>query len=178
MTMALCDASTGDYCNLPLYMKSETFFRKPDLHEPCPVVPPREASIRNLARAYHTQATRHLTLDSSNSKALAAPHPSAATTTLPQRTLAMPGSASAAPGPGPPPAPPPAPTAAAAAAAAPTSAPASSTEPAAAPPAEPRLPPHSKIGGSRDSLLEMSTSGVGRSQKPGAGAYSKSYTLV
>ncbi|NXI78575.1 DSCL1 protein, partial [Rhipidura dahli] len=41
-----------------------------------------------------------------------------------------------------------------------------------------RVPTHSKVGGSRDSLLEMSTSGVGRSQKQGAGAYSKSYTLV
>ncbi|KGL87729.1 Down syndrome cell adhesion molecule-like 1, partial [Charadrius vociferus] len=43
-------ASKSDYCNLPLYVKSEAFFRKPDAHEPCPVVPPREASIRNLAR--------------------------------------------------------------------------------------------------------------------------------
>ncbi|KAJ7304923.1 hypothetical protein JRQ81_010597 [Phrynocephalus forsythii] len=167
-------ANKSDYCNLPLYMKSETFFRKPDLHEPCPVVPPREASIRNLARAYHTQATRHLTLDSSSSKALAAPHSSAATTTLPQRTLAMPGPAGAATAPPPAPAPAPAPSTAAA----PTSAPASSTEAAAAPPTEPRLPPHTKIGGSRDSLLEMSTSGVSRSQKQAAGAYSKSYTLV
>ncbi|XP_033027489.1 Down syndrome cell adhesion molecule-like protein 1 isoform X1 [Lacerta agilis] len=165
-------ANKSEYCNLPLYMKSETFFRKPDLHDPCPVVPPREASIRNLARAYHTQA-RHLTLDPS-SKALAVPHVSATTTTLPQRTLAMPGSASAAP-------PPPAAAAAAAAtttATAPVAAPASSTEPAAAPSAEPRLPSHTKMGGSRDSLLEMSTSGIGRSQKQGAGAYSKSYTLV
>lgn len=152
----------GDYCNLPLYVKSESFFRKPDLHDPCPVVPPREASVRNLARTYHTQA-RHLTLDPS-SKALATPHTSAATTTLPQRTLAMPGSASAAPS--------------TAAAAAPAPPPASSTEPTPAPSAEPRLPPHTKMGGSRDSLLEMSTSGIGRSQKQGAGAYSKSYTLV
>ncbi|NXA75425.1 DSCL1 protein, partial [Thryothorus ludovicianus] len=34
-------ASKSDYCNLPLYVKSEAFFRKPDAHEPCPVVPPR-----------------------------------------------------------------------------------------------------------------------------------------
>ncbi|XP_061448797.1 cell adhesion molecule DSCAML1 isoform X3 [Rhineura floridana] len=149
-------ANKSDYCNLPLYMKSETFFRKPDLHDPCPVVPPREASVRNLARAYHTQA-RHLTLDPS-SKASTVPHGNAATTTLPQRTPAMPGSASAA------------------AAAAPAAPP--STEPTTAPSAEPRLPPHTKMGGSRDSLLEMSTSGIGRSQKQGAGAYSKSYTLV
>lgn len=149
--------STGDYCNLPLYMKSETFFRKPDLQDPCPVVPPREASIRNLARAYHTQA-RHLTLDAS-SKASAAPHATAATT-LPQRTLAMPGSASGAPP------------------AASTAAPAPAPEPSPGPIAEPRLPTHSKIGGSKDSLLEMSTSGVGRPQKQGTGAYSKSYTLV
>ncbi|XP_025019893.1 Down syndrome cell adhesion molecule-like protein 1 [Python bivittatus] len=150
-------ANKSDYCNLPLYMKSETFFRKPDLQDPCPAVPPREASIRNLARAYHTQA-RHLTLDASN-KALAAPHASAATT-LPQRTLAVPGSASGAPS------------------AAPTAAPAPAPEPSPGPTAEPRLPTHSKIGGSKDSLLEMSTSGVGRSQKQGTGAYSKSYTLV
>ncbi|NXT33200.1 DSCL1 protein, partial [Pelecanoides urinatrix] len=50
--------------------------------------------------------------------------------------------------------------------------------PPAAAAAEARVPTHSKVGGSRDSLLEMSTSGVGRSQKQGAGAYSKSYTLV
>ncbi|NXL31992.1 DSCL1 protein, partial [Glaucidium brasilianum] len=55
-------ASKSDYCNLPLYVKSEAFFRKADAHEPCPVVPPREASIRNLARAYHAPA-RHLTLE-------------------------------------------------------------------------------------------------------------------
>ncbi|XP_034281016.1 cell adhesion molecule DSCAML1 isoform X3 [Pantherophis guttatus] len=150
-------ANKSDYCNLPLYMKSETFFRKPDLQDPCPVVPPREASIRNLARAYHTQA-RHLTLDAS-SKASAAPHATAATT-LPQRTLAMPGSASGAPP------------------AASTAAPAPAPEPSPGPVAEPRLPTHSKIGGSKDSLLEMSTSGVGRPQKQGTGAYSKSYTLV
>uniref|UniRef100_A0A8C9VN77 DS cell adhesion molecule like 1 n=1 Tax=Scleropages formosus TaxID=113540 RepID=A0A8C9VN77_SCLFO len=35
-----------------------------------------------------------------------------------------------------------------------------------------------KIAGSRDSLLESSSSGLGRLQKQGAGAYSKSYTLV
>ncbi|XP_039197744.1 Down syndrome cell adhesion molecule-like protein 1 isoform X2 [Crotalus tigris] len=150
-------ANKSDYCNLPLYMKSETFFRKPDLQDPCPVVPPREASIRNLARTYHTQA-RHLTLDASG-KASAAPHATAATT-LPQRTLAMPGSASGAP------------------LAAPTVAPAPAPEPSPGPAAEPRLPTHSKIGGSKDSLLEMSTSGVGRPQKQGTGAYSKSYTLV
>uniref|UniRef100_A0A8D0GKD0 DS cell adhesion molecule like 1 n=1 Tax=Sphenodon punctatus TaxID=8508 RepID=A0A8D0GKD0_SPHPU len=141
-------ANKSDYCNLPLYMKSEAFFRKPDIHDPCPVVPPREASIRNLARAYHTQAARHMTLDP-GSKALGVPHPGAATTTLPQRTLTMPGSAN----------------------------PTSSTA-AAAPTAAPRMPTHTKMGGSRDSLLEMSTSGLGRSQKQGAGAYSKSYTLV
>lgn len=133
------------------------------------MVPPREASTRNLARAYHAQA-RHLTLDPSI-KALAGPHAGTATTTLPQRTLAMAGAASAT-------APPP-PAAAATTATSSTAAataPAPSAEPA--PCAEPRLPPHTKIGGSRDSLLEMSTSGIGRSQKQGAGAYSKSYTLV
>ncbi|NXL86192.1 DSCL1 protein, partial [Alectura lathami] len=30
-------ASKSDYCNLPLYVKSDAFFRKPDAHEPCPV---------------------------------------------------------------------------------------------------------------------------------------------
>uniref|UniRef100_A0A8C4L8M8 Cell adhesion molecule DSCAML1 n=1 Tax=Equus asinus asinus TaxID=83772 RepID=A0A8C4L8M8_EQUAS len=86
--------------------------------------------------------------------------------TLPQRTLAMPAppAGTAPPAPGPTPAEPPA-------------------APSAAPPAPSTEPPraggpHTKMGGSRDSLLEMSTSGVGRSQKQGAGAYSKSYTLV
>lgn len=161
-------ANKSDYCNLPLYAKSEAFFRKADGREPCPVVPPREASIRNLARTYHTQA-RHLTLDPA-SKPLGLPHPgapaAASTATLPQRTLAMPAApaGTAPPAPGPTPAEPPA-------------------APSAAPPAPSTEPPrsggpHTKMGGSRDSLLEMSTSGVGRSQKQGAGAYSKSYTLV
>ncbi|NWZ58152.1 DSCL1 protein, partial [Haliaeetus albicilla] len=153
-------ASKSDYCNLPLYVKSEAFFRKPDTHEPCPVVPPREASIRNLARAYHAQA-RHMTLEP-GSKPLGLPPPASATTTLPQRTLPMPSTTSTAA----------APTASAA------PAPPATTEPPAAAAAEARVPTHSKVGGSRDSLLEMSTSGVGRSQKQGAGAYSKSYTLV
>ncbi|NXL51085.1 DSCL1 protein, partial [Podilymbus podiceps] len=74
-------ASKSDYCNLPLYVKSEAFFRKPDAHEPCPVVPPREASIRNLARAYHAQA-RHMTLEP-GSKPLGLPPPASAATTLP-----------------------------------------------------------------------------------------------
>ncbi|NXX05195.1 DSCL1 protein, partial [Larus smithsonianus] len=151
-------ASKSDYCNLPLYVKSDAFFRKPDAHEPCPVVPPREASIRNLARAYHAQA-RHMTLEP-GAKPLGLPPPASAATTLPQRTLPMPGTTS---------------TAAAPAASA-VPAPAAAEPPAAA--AEARVPTHSKVGGSRDSLLEMSTSGVSRSQKQGAGAYSKSYTLV
>ncbi|XP_033620255.1 Down syndrome cell adhesion molecule-like protein 1 isoform X4 [Fukomys damarensis] len=161
-------ANKSDYCNLPLYPKSEAFFRKADGREPCPVVPPREASIRNLARTYHPQA-RHLTLDPA-SKPLGLPHPgpttATATATLPQRTLAMPAppAGTAPPAPGPTPAEPPAPPS--------TAPPAPSTEP-------PRAGgPHTKMGGSRDSLLEMSTSGVGRSQKQGPGAYSKSYTLV
>uniref|UniRef100_A0A663E4S1 Cell adhesion molecule DSCAML1 n=1 Tax=Aquila chrysaetos chrysaetos TaxID=223781 RepID=A0A663E4S1_AQUCH len=154
-------ASKSDYCNLPLYVKSEAFFRKPDTHEPCPVVPPREASIRNLARAYHTQA-RHMTLEP-GSKPLGLPPPASATTTLPQRTLPMPSTTS---------------TAAAPTASAAPAPPATAEPPAAAATAEARVPTHSKVGGSRDSLLEMSTSGVGRSQKQGAGAYSKSYTLV
>ncbi|NXV14963.1 DSCL1 protein, partial [Cepphus grylle] len=151
-------ASKSDYCNLPLYVKSDAFFRKPDAHEPCPVVPPREASIRNLARAYHAQA-RHMTLEP-GAKPLGLPPPASAATTLPQRTLPMPGTTS---------------TAAAPAASAVPAPAAATTEPAAA---EARVPAHSKVGGSRDSLLEMSTSGVSRSQKQGAGAYSKSYTLV
>ncbi|NXQ35532.1 DSCL1 protein, partial [Alaudala cheleensis] len=88
-------ASKSDYCNLPLYVKSEAFFRKPDAHEPCPVVPPREASIRNLARAYHAQA-RHMTLEP-GAKPLGLPPPASAATTLPQRTLPMPGPAGPAP---------------------------------------------------------------------------------
>ncbi|NXN30067.1 DSCL1 protein, partial [Nycticryphes semicollaris] len=147
-------ASKSDYCNLPLYVKSDAFFRKPDAHESCPVVPPREASIRNLARAYQAQA-RHMTLDP-GAKPLGLPPPAPAATTLPQRTLPMPSTTSTAAAP-----PPAAPTAAT-----------TTTEPPAA------VPTHSKVGGSRDSLLEMSTSGVSRSQKQGAGAYSKSYTLV
>nr|XP_005988243.1 PREDICTED: Down syndrome cell adhesion molecule-like protein 1 [Latimeria chalumnae] len=149
-------ANKSEYSNLPLYMKSEAFFRKSDLQDPCPVVPPREASIRNLARAYHTQA-RHMTLDP-GSKPLGLPHPGTSTATLPQRTLTMPGSATSA-------------SAGAVAAAA-------SANPTAPTNVEPRMPTHTKMGGSRDSLLEMSTSGLGRSQKQGAGAYSKSYTLV
>uniref|UniRef100_A0A8B9NFJ2 Cell adhesion molecule DSCAML1 n=1 Tax=Accipiter nisus TaxID=211598 RepID=A0A8B9NFJ2_9AVES len=153
-------ASKSDYCNLPLYVKSEAFFRKPDTHEPCPVVPPREASIRNLARAYHAQA-RHMTLEP-GSKPLGLPPPASATTTLPQRTLPMPSTTSTAA----------APTASTA------PAPPTTAEPPATAATEARVPTHSKVGGSRDSLLEMSTSGVGRSQKQGTGAYSKSYTLV
>ncbi|NXM31867.1 DSCL1 protein, partial [Oxyruncus cristatus] len=80
-------ASKSDYCNLPLYVKSDAFFRKttPAASEPCPVVPPREASIRNLARAYHAQA-RHMTLEP-GTKPLGLPPPASAATTLPQRTL-------------------------------------------------------------------------------------------
>uniref|UniRef100_A0A8V0ZM85 DS cell adhesion molecule like 1 n=1 Tax=Gallus gallus TaxID=9031 RepID=A0A8V0ZM85_CHICK len=150
-------ASKSDYCNLPLYVKSDAFFRKPDSHEPCPVVPPREASIRSLARGYHPPA-RHLTLDPA-AKPPGLPPPSSSSsssTTLPQRTLPMPTAASTAPAPAPAPA-------------APAEPPANTTT---------TTTTHSKVGGSRDSLLEMSTSGAGRAQKQGAGAYSKSYTLV
>ncbi|MEQ2161977.1 hypothetical protein GOODEAATRI_015193, partial [Goodea atripinnis] len=64
-----------DYCNLPLYMKSDPFFRKQsEHHDPCPVVPPREASIRGLAqRAYHSQG-RHVTMDSAKQQALTMGH--------------------------------------------------------------------------------------------------------
>ncbi|KAM9034530.1 cell adhesion molecule DSCAML1 [Sarcophilus harrisii] len=162
-------ANKSEYCNLPLYVKADTFFRKADAHEPCPVVPPREASIRNVARTYHTQA-RHLTLDPAG-KPLGLPHPGApaSTATLPQRTLAMPGPpAGAAP-------PPPAAPAAEPPPAAPATAPAPPA-PGAEPPRA--AGPHTKMGGSRDSLLDMGASGAGRSQKQGPGAYSKSYTLV
>ncbi|XP_061072325.1 cell adhesion molecule DSCAML1 [Conger conger] len=170
-------ANKSDYCNLPLYMKSDPFFRKQsDLHDPCPVVPPREASIRSLAaRAYHTQS-RHLTLDPGK-QGLTLGHAglgagaggASGTATLPQRTLTMPGPASQ--------------SAAGAAASAVASASSSAVSgatgggagaggnPAAAAAA-------AKVGGSRDSLLESSSSGLGRLQKQGAGAYSKSYTLV
>lgn len=120
--------------------------------------------MRNLARAYHAQA-RHMTLEP-GSKPLGLPPPASAATTLPQRTLPMPGATGATAAP------------AASAAPAPPAATAATEPPAAAAAAEARVPTHSKVGGSRDSLLEMSTSGVGRSQKQGAGAYSKSYTLV
>uniref|UniRef100_A0A8C2TH96 Cell adhesion molecule DSCAML1 n=1 Tax=Coturnix japonica TaxID=93934 RepID=A0A8C2TH96_COTJA len=130
---------------------------RPDSHEPCPVVPPREASIRSLARGYHPPA-RHLTLDPT-AKPPGLPPPSSSSsssTTLPQRTLPMPTAASTAPAPAPAPS-------------APAEPPANTTT---------NTTTHSKVGGSRDSLLEMSTSGAGRAQKQGAGAYSKSYTLV
>ena len=141
-------APPGEFCNLPLYMKSDPFFRKPsELQDPCPVVPPREASIRSLAqRAYHPQG-RHLTLDPAK-QALTLGHSGlsglgSGTATLPQRTLT------------------------ATAATASTSSTGSNPTP-------------SSKGGSRDSLLESSSSALGRLQKQsgGAGAYSKSYTLV
>uniref|UniRef100_A0A673Y100 DS cell adhesion molecule like 1 n=1 Tax=Salmo trutta TaxID=8032 RepID=A0A673Y100_SALTR len=168
-----------DYCNLPLYMKTDPFFRKQsEQHDPCPVVPPREASIRSLAqRAYHTQG-RHMTLDSSKQQqaltvghagltglsgsggasggvsgvggATGGPSGGSSTTSLSQRTLTMPGSSSS--------------SAQSAAAAATASASGGATG-----------------GDSRDSLLESSSSGLGRleRQKQAAGgAYSKSYTLV
>nr|XP_033775126.1 Down syndrome cell adhesion molecule-like protein 1 isoform X2 [Geotrypetes seraphini] len=150
-------ANKSDYSNVPLYIKSEAMFHKAELPDACPVVPPREASIRNLARAYHAQA-RHMTLEP-GSKTPGLPHPSTVATTLPQRTLSRPGPAHS--------------TASITATA--TNAPVDSTSVTNA---EQRLPAHTKMGGSRDSLLEMNSSGMGRAPKPGAGAYSKSYTLV
>uniref|UniRef100_A0A673VVY0 DS cell adhesion molecule like 1 n=1 Tax=Salmo trutta TaxID=8032 RepID=A0A673VVY0_SALTR len=173
-------ANKSDYCNLPLYMKTDPFFRKQsELRDPCPVVPPREASIRSLAqRAYHSQG-RHMTLDSSKQQqALTVGHAGLAglgasggssgggsggavggttggpsggssTSSLPQRTLTMPGSSS------------------------------SSAQSAAA--ATDAASGGATGGESRDSLLESSSSGLGRldRQKQAAGgAYSKSYTLV
>ncbi|XP_063799678.1 cell adhesion molecule DSCAML1 isoform X4 [Pseudophryne corroboree] len=150
----------SEYCNLPLYMKSDPHFRKPDPHDSCPVVPPREASMRNLNRGYHS---RHLTLEPGAKPPPGLSHPTPSGVNLPQRTLHMAGASASAPS--------------APAATAP-SAPADPTA-ASAGPLENRLPAqHSKMGGSRDSLLEMSSSGGGRAQKQGAGAYSKSYTLV
>ncbi|KAM7413084.1 hypothetical protein PAMA_020458 [Pampus argenteus] len=197
----------SDYCNLPLYMKSDPFFRKQsEHHDPCPVVPPREASIRGLAqRAYHTQG-RHVTMDSAKQQALTMGHSglsnltssgasgggatggcgggsgsggasaSSSSSTLPQRTLTMPGSSASV-------------AQSAAAAAAATAAAAagvsSSSGGCGAVGATGGTPggasSSSKMGGSRDSLLESSSSGLGRLQKQrdgGAGAYSKSYTLV
>lgn len=158
-------------------MKSDPFFRKqPELHDPCPVVPPREASIRSLAaRAYHTQA-RHLTLDPGKQQALTLGHGglssssgASGTATLPQRTLTMPGPLSQ--------------SAASAAAAAAASSSSSAVSGAAGgggagSGSNPAAASAAKVGGSRDSLLESSSSGLGRLQKQGAGAYSKSYTLV
>uniref|UniRef100_A0A3P8ZQQ0 DS cell adhesion molecule like 1 n=1 Tax=Esox lucius TaxID=8010 RepID=A0A3P8ZQQ0_ESOLU len=148
-------SSPGEFCNLPLYMKTDPFFRKQaELHDPCPAVPPREASIRSLAqRAYHTQG-RHMTLDPSKQQALTLGHSglgslgvSSGTATLPQRTLTMPGSNPAAT----------------------ASTSSTSSNPTGS---------STKMGGSRDSLLENSSSALGRLQKQGVGAYSKSYTLV
>lgn len=196
----------SDYCNLPLYMKSDPFFRKqPEHHDPCPVVPPREASIRGLAqRAYHTQG-RHVTMDSSKQQALTMGHSglsnltssgassgatggvgggsgsggvsaSSSSSTLPQRTLTMPGSSASV-----------AQSAAAAAAATAAAAGVSSSSSGGGVAGATGGTPggasssSSKMGGSRDSLLESSSSGLGRLQKQrdgGAGAYSKSYTLV
>uniref|UniRef100_A0A673W5T8 DS cell adhesion molecule like 1 n=1 Tax=Salmo trutta TaxID=8032 RepID=A0A673W5T8_SALTR len=145
-------ANKSDYCNLPLYMKTDPFFRKQsELRDPCPVVPPREASIRSLAqRAYHSQG-RHMTLDSSKQQQALTVGPSggSSTSSLPQRTLTMPGSSS------------------------------SSAQSAAA--ATDAASGGATGGESRDSLLESSSSGLGRldRQKQAAGgAYSKSYTLV
>lgn len=144
----------GEFCNLPLYMKTDPFFRKQgELHDPCPAVPPREASIRSLTqRAYHTQG-RHKTLDSAKQQALTLGHSglsslgsSSGTATLPQRTLTMPSSNAAA---------------------------TASTSSTSSNPTN-----SNKVGGSRDSLLESSSSALGRLQKQSVGAYSKSYTLV
>ncbi|CAB1352672.1 unnamed protein product, partial [Coregonus sp. 'balchen'] len=146
-------ANKSEFCNLPLYMKTDPFFRKQaELHDPCPAVPPREASIRSLAqRAYHTQG-RHMTLDPSKQQALTLGHSglgslgvSSGTATLPQRTLTMPGSNPAAT----------------------ASTSSTSSNPTGS---------STKMGGSRDSLLENSSSALGRLQKQGVGAYSKSYT--
>lgn len=196
----------GDYCNLPLYMKSDPFFRKQsEHHDPCPVVPPREASIRGLAqRAYHTQG-RHVTMDSAKQQALTMGHSglsnltssgassgatggvgggsgsggvsaSSSSSTLPQRTLTMPGSSASV-----------SQSAAAAAAATAAAAGVSSSSGGSGVAGATGGTPggasssSSKMGGSRDSLLESSSSGLGRLQKQrdgGAGAYSKSYTLV
>uniref|UniRef100_A0A8C7FQD1 DS cell adhesion molecule like 1 n=2 Tax=Oncorhynchus TaxID=8016 RepID=A0A8C7FQD1_ONCKI len=148
-------ANKSEFCNLPLYMKTDPFFRKQaELHDPCPAVPPREASIRSLAqRAYHTQG-RHMTLDPSKQQALTLGHSglgslgvSSGTATLPQRTLTMPCSNPAAT----------------------ASTSSTSSNPTGS---------STKMGGSRDSLLENSSSALGRLQKQGVGAYSKSYTLV
>lgn len=147
-------AILGEFCNLPLYMKTDPFFRKQgELHDPCPAVPPREASIRSLTqRAYHTQG-RHKTLDSAKQQALTLGHSglsslgaSSGTATLPQRTLTMPSSNAAA---------------------------TASTSSTSSNPTN-----SNKVGGSRDSLLESSSSALGRLQKQSVGAYSKSYTLV
>uniref|UniRef100_A0A8D3D3Y5 Down syndrome cell adhesion molecule like 1 n=1 Tax=Scophthalmus maximus TaxID=52904 RepID=A0A8D3D3Y5_SCOMX len=101
---------------------------------------------------------------------------SSSSSTLPQRTLTMPGSSASV-----------AQSAAAAAAATAAAAGASSSSGGAGAAGAAGGTPggasssSSKMGGSRDSLLESSSSGLGRLQKQrdgGAGAYSKSYTLV
>uniref|UniRef100_A0AAQ5Y851 Down syndrome cell adhesion molecule like 1 n=1 Tax=Amphiprion ocellaris TaxID=80972 RepID=A0AAQ5Y851_AMPOC len=101
---------------------------------------------------------------------------SSSSSTLPQRTLTMPGSSASV-----------AQSAAAAAAATAAAAGASSSSGGGGAVGATGGTPggasssSSKMGGSRDSLLESSSSGLGRLQKQrdgGAGAYSKSYTLV
>ncbi|KAM6973578.1 LOW QUALITY PROTEIN: cell adhesion molecule DSCAML1 [Aplochiton taeniatus] len=183
----------SDYCNLPLYMKTDPFFRKQssggEHHDPCPVVPPREASIRGLAqRAYHTQG-RHTTMDSAKQQALTLGHAGLASLTssgpssvasgagggacssgpsssssasLPPRTLTMPGSSSGA-------------AQSAAAAAAATAAAAGASGGACSSGAA-LASSSSRMGGSRDSLLESRLRE--KQQQSAAGAYSKSYTLV
>uniref|UniRef100_A0A8C1KJH2 Down syndrome cell adhesion molecule like 1 n=1 Tax=Cyprinus carpio TaxID=7962 RepID=A0A8C1KJH2_CYPCA len=84
---------------------------------------------------------------------------SSGTATLPQRTLTMPSTSSTSL----------APSGAAAAGAGASACSTGGSGP---------TPGSSKVGGSRDSLLESSSSGLGRLQKQNAGAYSKSYTLV
>lgn len=182
-------------------MKSDPFFRKQSEHrDPCPVVPPREASIRGLAqRSYHSQG-RHVTVDSAKQQALSMAHSglsnlpstgaasggaagssgsggvsaSAGSSALPQRTLTMPGSSTAAAQGA---------TGATATGAAASASSSGGAGVAGATGGTPGGAPSSssKMGGSRDSLLESSSSGLGRLQKQrdgGAGAYSKSYTLV
>ncbi|MEQ2290637.1 Down syndrome cell adhesion molecule-like protein 1 [Ameca splendens] len=148
-------ANKSEFCNLPLYMKADPFFRKQgdSLHDPCPAVPPREASIRSLTqRAYHTQG-RHKTVDPAKQQALTLVHSglgslgaSSGNSTLPQRTLTMSSSNNAA---------------------------TASTSSTSSNPTN-----SNKVGSSRDSLLESSSSALGRLQKQSVGAYSKSYTLV
>uniref|UniRef100_A0A8C7P249 Down syndrome cell adhesion molecule like 1 n=1 Tax=Oncorhynchus mykiss TaxID=8022 RepID=A0A8C7P249_ONCMY len=113
-----------------------------------------KSEYRDLAqRAYHTQG-RHMTLDPSKQQALTLGHSGLGSLGVSSGTATLPQRTLTMPSSNP-------------AATASTSS--TSSNPTGS---------STKMGGSRDSLLENSSSALGRLQKQGVGAYSKSYTLV